>query len=875
MRSYPHPLTLGPGEFPLLENVRFDTGVIECRPGISEISTTGLPTGSDIFRGATLWNGKLYSAFRAAARANSWGAIDLYESSDAATWTKITSDSAGQQGTDSTGDSAVSGNDNRLNDNGFASFVPITAPVYNFNQTTRKQNVNVLAVSTGDHATAGRGCQPRILNGSQSSLIPPAVAIHRTVDYPKVSGLTSRVGLPRYFIINAMSAGSSLPNLGVSVPFVSSGGLSAPLMTMFGGTTTQDGDRVGFIGASNDVTLLTNWDKRQFITVVKTKQPEVLQSFAFSVTDGASEYTVYDPQDPTTTLSLEPFGDPDSELYLTLYTGTTDDVVNADYDGFNMTWRGADASPTDDIYLSFLTVAWGGTWPGLGQFSISYLNSSSLAESPAAVLDIGPGMKISEIGGSAYFSDEIPQRTYMFVEPKVPVPSPSTAERDRGVDTALLYRREDGENKYYLLNGTQGDVKVAEYSGGWAWVSPYTAELQNQFVSLTANEGRSGAMTSPTPFCKAIQPFSCGDVASGRGVFGSGSRIQISESNNPFRHQEIVNSDEFGNLETWSASEQRFDGETCKQIDSVASSIYGAQQAVVWTDKGMYSVDTSDPTLGASFVSSGGIAAPQSLASKDGHMAFLDTDRQIRFVASGRIESPSERQIDDFLQSPKLSSSGQLRGIPTGSLPKAAGAWFNSRYYLGITPAGESRNSKVLIYDARQGAWMIDSPAPVFSVEQWIAFPDASVGRDRLLAFGHDGKIFDYENPSVVGDLDSDTISVAVETPEYSSRHEAVSMKRVGIAFDVLDGREATIDRTFRSGVVGAPGGDTMSSSTISLGPDTSTPGWNWTTIGEAGRGASARLRFEADVVAGWKLLWMVAELEAPGGRGASVGVVD
>lgn len=919
MVSHIHPSGIPDGFAALLQNVRLGDGTIVCRNGIYEIpGITGLPSGTNIFRGATYWEGAYYAAYTGAARqvrddannvVRTVSTIEVYRSTNLVNWTRLTTSTQAKQGVRSNGPGAglpvYGGNDSRLEDTGEpVFFVPVETGTYRASPltldgfpTTRK----LLLIGTGSALSdPSRFNHVMVVNGeipasTETDASASRIAFHRRDVRPPSMGdsLRSYVTFPCYAVIKGPSGmGLSASNSRFQFALVNSGGnrhvrLTAQTTTVSGDTASMTPSQ--FINPLSGPLPQNQWDlhaSRQVVFAYRANVPSVWDNLVVRLQRGTSSVTLYDPRSPaydrtevsnqTIEDSFAAAGGPDDAVYAWRLAGSpksTLEFVAFNLDavspiGFNpqrihFEWVGP--TPSVEVQLDIFMVAGSGQWQGLGQFGTTLFNHDGQAESPGVVIPLGGGEKVCNLGGPDYLTEEIVESPTIFYTPMVPIQSPSLLERDRGVDHVLVYRRDFGGTRYLGVGGSTGAFQVAYFSPighVWTYVSPWTAENQVQYRRLLYRFGVDANREMPDPFHRGIPPFSCGAVSSGRGFFADESSLSVSEFANPFRHRDLVRIRN-GFPDISSPSLHRFPGERVVNVASLASSLYGSNQTLVFTDKNVYSVDSGDPRSTPSNIASMGMAARGSLTEYKRSVWWLDSDRQIRFMSGGSSGDASRGVVEDWFGPARPNFLGVWRGIPQPMLSRPSAAWWNDRLYIAISePLGSPlRQNRVMVYDPRTEGWVVDVGPAGFSCNQFLQGPGPFDSSGSLIAFGDDGKIFLYDTPFTNVDLGTFDIPVAVWTREFhDDMWNPMRVLRFGI---VCDPKFAPVEvsRFFRAG-------SPADASTVNI--NQAGVAWRWTGV-SGGRGVSGRLHISTDAKAGWRILSMVAEVESSGGTGAGV----
>jgi hypothetical protein len=842
MFSAAHPTSLQPGQFPLIQNFRFDDATLQVRQPTINRNATGLPTGSNIGRG--LWAGKLDGSQYIVCAVYDGSKVGLYVSTNGVAFSAITA-STGAYG------------DTRLTDTGVpVAFAVIRDPVL---------EKDYLAVQNGTDYP--RVYSPTAANSQFVRIQSPVTAPTSLSDYaPKVAPAAIAVLTSG---VTTASTGTTFSGITYGTDF--GGGPSFSKFT-YAAPMLTDTATISFTAAnfSSATQIALAWG-----TSLGASFDGFRQVFKVEVHDAVGGYTtIYDPTAGSNPTNVGEYANtvPSGSLWQGQYTVVFDIsavTVRTQIDKIRLTVVATSA--TLPVTRFWLAAIFGGTATGAWNLSdqnassligssylAAYMNSGSRGESAGVVLAPIQGGNNSPLwpvlggqdltGFSGYYGpNNIEADTYAKLGITVPFPNTTTPQRDLGVDTLNVYRQDLGSSEYLFAFS----VSLATW-GGASWAFTHTGSDLYYSQDTAGLLGLSISRFGPDAYAQTMPVGSCVIYANSRSFVGQTGASWTSEYNAPWRFRPYLTIQN-GVPQERSGSRVQFAGETAIGYASASASVLGASTVFLFTDKRTYSFSGFD---GYALARPGspyavGCTARGSIQTYKDAIFFLDDQGQQRRFAynyAGTEEAMrpiSRRVVDDI-----------TRSIPASRLPFVTSGIYQDRYYMGYTPSGGSENTRALVWDEYVAGYMQDTATSE------VAFAVATLsGVVLLLAQGSDGKIYSHEDPA-----SSTAVTVAIQFPELHVRMwDSMFYGRFGVVLDKQGSGSATITKTMR------PDG-TVDTSAIALSTGTSTV-WRWDNRSGAPPGASGvscLVQYSAPMTPASRIYGAVIE-RTPGGSGADV----
>lgn len=408
-------------------------------------------------------------------------------------------------------------------------------------------------------------------------------------------------------------------------------------------------------------------------------------------------------------------------------------------------------APEADQVINVYMIAGSGKTQGGANFAISAYSSDTRQESPALVLtqktEGGP-----EFGGGTDNAGyiKIVEDPRVFYDYAVYVPTPTTAQKNAGIDYVIVYRNDFGTQGYYYTT----NVKVASYSGSWGF-SGGTGPGQAVFV---LNSGgvldQSKDMLDTDYVCLQVGTAM---AASSSRFFstalegGAISRLYYSKVDRQFAFRKFIQQVD-GNFVDNSGGSFVADGQIIQAIvpigsfagsaESLGTPTVGSTTLFVLTNTNAYMLSGFDALSLNRPIPKGpyGTLAPLSVARSLIGFYFLDQRGQVRFYDGTYFRPISVNMVDN-----------KTIPIPGSRKVWVSGAAANESYYMGYSPVGQTTNTNCLVWNERLEAWESEDTFSGFTAGFIIPAYNSVTGLVRLLVFdtvGGNGACYEYLQPT-------------------------------------------------------------------------------------------------------------------------------
>ncbi len=824
MFSYPDPASLTDGQFALLKNLRVSNRIAKARDGIAQLATGPAGSGTGTFRGGAIVTYSTISPGDFIYEAHEIsGAIRVFETQNLSSWTEITAGSGKYGDTRLTAGTGEAG-------------------VVHFQVVKKGHPYSGEVLVFCNEATAAPRCYDVLAGSSGTARI-------ETVNLPySVFASNAQVRVldrfPAWFKVwtDPATVGRTITNsdaTGLTLAFLGTWPNDDVSLLLADGGTLSNGDNSIYDVPLAEAISVTS-SMRQFIMCVESAQiPEQWFSklkIELQTAGGASNFVIHDPADPKTKPSVVSTDQAGKELWVFPMDHLQGTIAGQSIRRIRFTWVGnpTAASVSANIYM----MAFGGSFQGGAEYALTYENGGSRTESRPIVIGCCRGELFRNMDSTPLSGLEIPDSPLIYYSKKIYYQWPDATTLGLGVDRIHVYEKRFTELGNAPFIHAQETV-YNTYSGSW----PTTNALTIQSTDLDYNALNENRLM-PTALHIPMPSFGTAIATSNRLVVSKNARVFISEFGNPFRYREVAPIDENG-YDPRSPSLHEMPGYKVRALSETSSSSLGSNSIFAHVDKGLFVLPLSDTRLPPSFISTVGIAARGSVARYKDQIWFLDDTYRVRTLEAGGIADWSRGIIDD-----KLDAS------PTARTPLGVGIVHKDRYYLAVTPNGGSYNTRVMVFDSRSNMWYEDSFPAAVEVEQWIfAQPKGTTlfTGDKLLAFGNDGTIYEYEQPSLTTDVGAVNIAIELRTRKWHKRMwERLIFSRSGIVADGVNSTNLSVE-------IIPDGGASSVSTTISLNPAGSLR-WRWTDI-VGTEGVAAQYRLSGSVPGGWNLYSWGAEM--------------
>lgn len=411
------------------------------------------------------------------------------------------------------------------------------------------------------------------------------------------------------------------------------------------------------------------------------------------------------------------------------------------------------AAQTLDIYA----IGGGAVVPGNALYAGTYHASETRAESPRLIYGSHDTAKLSDIGGRPLTTDtggavKLPIDERLLYAPTVHYQNPSTAELANGVDEFRVYRKDPGEDDYYLAFTKE----IATYTAG-AWTLSAGTVLSVESVVDSTEPEEKKSIRLPGPFHKPL-PTSIRDAlwVNGRlfviGRYDSTKYdLYVSELDNPWRFRRYnLPGETDPNAPVW----VNLPTEVPVRLVSSPSSLLGSDVVYCVTDKNVYQIigrDTFTIRQSVRRILTHGSVAPRSVLVYRGELWFFDTmDMQVRRLTASGLETPSLDRVDTDLDFSTLTSLTDLKKMVTIGAKE-------DLIYVGFSRTSVTLNDEVLVYNMRLDAWESNDgsfPSGV-NISQFLTGVNSPAGVSMpLCAITYAGKLLEYERTGETLDYD-------------------------------------------------------------------------------------------------------------------------
>lgn len=429
--------------------------------------------------------------------------------------------------------------------------------------------------------------------------------------------------------------------------------------------------------------------------------------------------------------------------------------------------------PVQTAQIFFLAICGAGEVPGTAEWTLTYSDNFSRAESPGYVAANDQSVSLSQVGGPTAFSSptqpdfKIPLNPAVWYDYKLITPNPQGGSFIAGG----LQGYPTTANYYVRLPGANPPESVAAYFFGTGLYSPAMSGSTNGWhngavgasitvlsIIYTSIHGdtsmRNFERFAPNDFQIAIPPAACllyannrllaGNVTDGSGN-NHASDLYGSAFGQPFRFQAVVTDDASG-------FRTIFTHERIEVLGASAASAEGRSQIFVLTNLRFTALGGTGAFEGSSNGSNDltviytlfhrGTNAPRSFCtSPDGAVFWLDNLGQYEKYTGGAPKPISRYTVDDKPQA-----------LPAGRVDAVSSVFFNDRMYSAYTPSGSITNDNILGWNDVLSEWEFND-APPIPAERLLVYydPTKDGSGQRLLIAAQDGTIYEYD---VAGQVD-------------------------------------------------------------------------------------------------------------------------
>jgi len=424
-------------------------------------------------------------------------------------------------------------------------------------------------------------------------------------------------------------------------------------------------------------------------------------------------------------------------------------------------------------------VAASGNVPGGAQYGVSLKNSGTRTESPGAPYRVfNPDQNVDEFrernriarllegrvprGAAVGFEDVFTDGPYFFMpvvpemyyNVELPLLAPTSAEGAKGVDYAVVYRKDPGSKSFSFV----AEVQLAEYdagAGAWETLTPLFASnaswkaravYEDNAKSSELEEKRrlpdSQALAIPIGFAMAVvdKRLNVG-VSRGTGSPLRQNALMVSEEDRPTMFRPFPRF-EGGVDDASSGYLIALGDEDVTAIHASSASGLGSNTSYVFSNRRVqvHSGFKLFPLANA------GTVAPQSVCEQAGTLFWIDQQNVQRSMRSG-LDDLSSYRVQTLLDDTPASRRKFYSAVVARDLMMVA-----------RTAAAQSRNERALVYSQRFERWVSeDKKASAKFPQQFVLWE--FFGEFRVAAFGQTGQLFEYD---VSGELQDDGEGIEV-----------------------------------------------------------------------------------------------------------------
>jgi hypothetical protein len=819
MRSAVAPAALGEGEYALIQNWRWDRIKARVRDGVAELSASAI-IASGAYRGH--WNGQLNGTEYLIVAYSISSKVRLYSVS-LSTWA----------GTEVTAASGPYDETRFSNTTNFVSFAVAR---------DRTFSKDILICSNGSD-------DPRVYD-PQGMVDGTHFVVTHSVITPPTDGMDMQAvaKFPAF-----ASIGGATPTFSSSdgdITFTNSSAGAAEnhvLVTLANSTDNADSAEVTFPSSidPNNSTMVYFYVETASLTLWETIKIE------FRLTS-TSYKTIYDGSSSTNGFREEIFVAPDRRDRMIVAIPLINILHSDLIDRMRLTYVG-DSSTTAEQTMKFYGIFFSGGVPGGSEFGITYGSFSARSESVGFVIGNMQGEKLSRMGATSLSESRIPILGALNYQYTLRAKTTSTASN---VDNMNVYVKRPGDIDF-LYNSQDA---FTEWSGSaWGFASGATGGFN------TINVGDTGAAISPDPTLtmpdeyhkpipKARYLHNANDRMFAGNISGGNSQVWFSEDRNPFKWRKAVRQDDFGIFDPRSPGYVEYESETVQGFASVPASLAGLNTVYTFTDLNLYESEGMDAFSLSRRRRKAllGTLSPRSIRTYRAAVYWVDNDMQARELVGGQINDLSRYDVDDKLQA-----------VPAGRRDDIVGEFFKDRYYIGYSTANASTNDRILIWNGIERVWEADDKIPTPCTAEGLGVRlDRTNNIPKLLSFGSDAKIYEYEQKDLATDLGAGIATVLTTGELTSDMWAEIYVACLGFVMDDTTSGTITVVVTYK------PHGGTSTFAAISVDVSTNQAQlWISNSPTQAGfskdaGGVAAQIQISGTLRGGKALHSIVAEIE-------------
>lgn len=901
LRTERNPLGLTKGEWSAAANTRFTNQAIECRFGTS--SALGGIVSAGNYRGH--WCGRFQGTetIFVAIYVDGSDKTRVYMSQDGgATAEEITRQFSG--GINQTGIGPYS--TTRLDDDGYVWFALVQdrdIKVLSYPSASYHQDVIVFGNQSsfpraygdfyGGNTSAlctdtppGTGA---ITNGSgtnQCAIIEPVATPTNVRDTAVVAKLCSSV----FGFALRESANTNYINSGANYTMADGGvGATNNYAVLTIGTSAAVGDTAVLEETLAAKQLLQG--KQLHIGVETANLAEFLAKNMIQVGNYAGSFTnaatIWNPTSQATECITTTIG---TNIYLLSFDVEEFNTAST-FDALRFTFLGGapTASQTANIWYVCPGVAATGANPGGTDWAISHFNAGSHTESQGVVYSSTTyPARIEAPGGNevpdSYTKYAVPASADLYFGYTIPIPNPTQAQANKGVEAARIYRKRPDDGDFFLVESYELAYYVETYVSCSPTVGPpanpawlFTGSTVASQVRKVETLGREPlSRTTPAILVHEAMPKSrAGTGTSERTLISANvtgvPNFLVSAYQQPFRFSfDPVIDPDTGEVVPDSAGALAMPGDTIKAFEQVSGSAVGLVPSTAISVQAIYAIGeqycyvtggkTTEQLLSLSNMGIPGTISPMSVAKGRDTVFYLDREMQMRRIRGGSSQPLSLGVINNI-----------TKDILAANRPYVQGNYFGDRYYLvhrqsdwngGV--GGTNPKNKIIVWnDAIEDFESVDRPPRC--IDALITYFDSATQKVKQLAIMQQIgasvtlNFHRYDNAEDTLDLGSNIDMSGSSFELHDELWNWFNLDRIGFVMTSVTGGTMTVSAAYK------PNGGTRSKS-VSIADASNSYVRRFDNVESADltgaqEGGSAIVSFSASVPGGTKILEMHVEL--------------
>lgn len=488
--------------------------------------------------------------------------------------------------------------------------------------------------------------------------------------------------------------------------------------------------------------------------------------------------TIYDPEGSDSTKKQAFTISENDTNHRQWYVFNTTSITSQNYYHLRITRQTNIAGASGNAYLLFAGSA-NSDLASTSNFGFSYEDALNCAEGPIVLLptyadpiSLLGGVKLVKDGSSTTSSPMLPLDDRLITSFRFNlnngllnsyIPGGLNGEPD----SCNIYISQPGSDRFYFL--ARHELYSPLISGGLRqWKkpsSPYDQVILNISTAngslrnfIQYNREAPSEFQIPIPVAQTCLYTNgrlfCGNTKTLPKDYARGD-VYFSWTRFPFRFQQVQEDELRGGY-------IQVAGEAVQAFVASASASLGSGRVYLFTDQNLYSLGDAGPFSSAGFqatdlsrpvkIGPHGTLSPLSIAQGYNAMYWIDKDVQMMRLSQGGLQNIGKYRIHN-----------RLEQSPPARKNRMAGVFMNDRYYLAYTPAVETDNNRVLVWNERmQAIESEDYPAYKFEIPFIHTSTSGSLSTSRIYFFDIGGDMKSHEQRS--DSDDGQAIKARIET---------------------------------------------------------------------------------------------------------------